>query len=80
LVKGSLTQPLPRERLQWVGTGLSRPPLNFQPGNLLCWLDRLDSVKSGPSLTSNIWREVSLQIHLVTSYDEAHETKMTTLH
>jgi hypothetical protein len=34
------------ERLQWVGSGLSRPPLNFQPGNLLCCLDRLDSAKS----------------------------------
>lgn len=35
------------DRPQWVGTGLSRPPLNFQPGNLLCWLDRRDSAKSG---------------------------------
>lgn len=37
------------ERLQWGGTGLSRPPLDFQPGNLLCWLDRLDSANSSRS-------------------------------
>jgi TonB family protein len=32
----------------WVGTDLSRPSLDFQPVNLLCWLDRLNSAKSGP--------------------------------
>jgi hypothetical protein len=37
------------DRPLWVGTGLSRPPPNFHPGNLLCWLDRPDSAITGPS-------------------------------
>lgn len=31
----------------WVGIGLSRSPLNFQSGNLLCLLDRPKSARSG---------------------------------
>lgn len=40
----------------WVGTCLSRPPLNFQHGNLLCCLDRLDSAKYGQTVRPSMTR------------------------
>ena len=35
------------ERLLWVVPGLWRRPLNFLPGNLLCWTERPGWAKSG---------------------------------
>ena len=37
------------QRLLWVGTGQSGLPLDFQLGNLLCWLDRPVSARSSHS-------------------------------
>ena len=30
----------------WVGSGSSRPSVSFPVGNMICWLDRLQSAKS----------------------------------
>lgn len=51
-----------------VDTGLSRPMLNFEPGNLLCWLDRLNlrSKADGPGLDPWLCqlRHVSCQVRV----------------
>jgi len=55
-------------RLQWVGTGLSRPPLNFRPGNLLCWNGRPDSAKSSHSGTGQTRSAVDISMSLLTQF------------
>lgn len=44
------------KRQLWVGTGRSGPPRDLHPANLVCWLNRPDSAKSGPSRTPRIGR------------------------
>jgi hypothetical protein len=46
----------------WVDSGLSRPPLDFQPGNLLCWPERPGSAKSGLSSSSILHWPIRMKI------------------
>jgi len=39
----------------WVDSGLSRPPLDFQPGNLLCWPERPGSARFGQERTVELF-------------------------
>jgi hypothetical protein len=48
---------------QWVDSSLSRPPLDFQPDNLLCWPERPESARTGHSTQSPLrqhWFEVQI--------------------
>jgi 2'-5' RNA ligase len=62
------------ERMLWVDTGLSRPPLGSEPGNLLCWLDRPDLARSSNNYlvaknTDDDMTETAANAHLQSHYN-----------